>query len=285
VRVALVSAASAKHLDDDLPPLVRALEGAGACPEIVAWDDDAVEWRAFDAAVVRSAWDAAARRAEFVAWARAMPVRLMNGPDVLAWNTEKTYLLDLASKGVPITPTTYVRPGDAIDLPEGEIVVKPAVSAGSLDTARYAAAARAEAEEHVRRLVGQGRVTMVQPYQRAVDAHGETGLIYFGGVFSHAIRKGPILVPGTAFVEGLFAQETISPRTPAADERAIAERTLDAVPFGRDALLYARVDIVRGTDGAPIVLELELTEPSVYLKHGAGAAERFARAICARLAS
>jgi hypothetical protein len=92
------------------------------------------------------------------------------------------------------------------------------------------------------------------------------------------------LVPGTAFVEGLFAEESIAPRTPSAEERAVAERTLDAVPAGRGSLLYARVDLVPGPDGAPLVLEVELTEPSVFFAHAPGAADRFARAICDKVA-
>jgi glutathione synthase/RimK-type ligase-like ATP-grasp enzyme len=286
LRVALVTATGARHLDEDLPPLLAALEGVGAAPEIVVWDDVALDWRAFDVAVLRSAWDYAPRRDAFVAWARALPVPLMNGADVVAWNTDKRYLADLAARAVPITPTVWIAKGEPIRVPcERETVVKPAVSGGAMDTARYPAGARAEAEAHVRRLHAEGRVAMVQPYQAAVDVDGETALVFFGGVFSHAVRKGPILVPGTALVEGLFAQETIEPRAPSARERQVAEQALDAVPTsvgGRRGLLYARVDVVPGADGAPLVLELELTEPSVFLLHAPGAADRFAREISDR---
>jgi hypothetical protein len=285
-RVALVSAASARHLDEDLPPLVRALEELGAQAEIVVWDDPAVPWRAFDGAVVRSAWDYPPRRDAFVAWAHALPVPLLNGAEVLAWNTDKRYLEDLAARGIPITHTTYIGPNDPILLPEAdELVVKPTVSGGANDTARYRD--RTAAEEHVRRLAAVGRVAMVQPYQSSVDTNGETALVFFADVFSHAIRKGPLLVPGTTFVEGLFAQETIDPKTASDEELAVAESVLDAIPKevgGRGALLYARVDLVLGEGGTPLLLELELTEPSVFLPHAKGAAAVFARAILAKLA-
>jgi glutathione synthase/RimK-type ligase-like ATP-grasp enzyme len=281
--IALVTAAAARHLDEDLPLLSRALGDARLDHEIVVWDDASVDWARFDLAVVRSTWDYAPRRDEYVAWARQVP-RLANPADVIAWNTDKRYLRDLARAGIAVTPTTWIEPGDAPRIPDGEIVVKPAVSAGARDTARYAPDARASAIEHVKRLQAEGRTAMVQPYLSGVDEHGETALLFFGGVFSHAIRKGPILIPGAGCVEGLFAKEDISPRAPSEAERALAERTLERVPGGRDRLLYARVDVVPGPDGAPMVLELELSEPSVFLGHAPGAAERFARAIAARAA-
>ena len=283
-RVALVTATAARHLDEDLPPLCRALGDAHLEHDIVVWDDRSVDWASFDLVVLRSAWDYAERRDAFVAWARAVP-RLANPPEVIAWNTDKRYLRDLARDGVAVTPTTWIEPGDSITLPDGDIVVKPAVSAGARHTARYLPDAHAHAREHVRGLQRRGRTTMVQPYLSRIDEHGETALLFFGGVFSHAVRKGPILVPGAAVVEGLFAKEDISPREPTEAERALAERTLDSVPGGRDALLYARVDVAPGIDGAPLVLELELTEPSVFLAHAPGAAGRFARAIGARVAT
>jgi glutathione synthase/RimK-type ligase-like ATP-grasp enzyme len=284
VKIALVTAAQARDLDQDLPPLRAALERRGVRAEPIVWDDAAARWAEWDAAVVRSTWDYAPRRDAFVAWARALPVRLINAPDVLAWNTDKRYLAELAARGVPITPTTWIGPSDEeIDLPAGEIVVKPAVSAGARDTARYGAGERDAARAHVQRLVSARRVAMVQPYQSAVDEHGETGLVFFGGTFSHAIRKAPILRRGAGLVEGLFATEDIQPRAPSAKERAVAEAVLDAVPAGRASLAYARVDLVKGDHGDPLLLELELTEPSVFLRHAEGSADRLAAAILERV--
>jgi glutathione synthase/RimK-type ligase-like ATP-grasp enzyme len=277
----LVTASAARHLDEDLPALAAALDALGVEPAIVVWDDARVDWTGFDLAVVRSTWDYVPRRDAFVAWARGVP-RLANPADVVAWNTDKRYLRDLAGAGIAVTPTTWVEPRDSARLPDGEIVVKPAVSAGANDTARYAANERARAEEHIARLQREGRTAMVQPYVSSVDAHGETALLFFGGAYSHAIRKGPILSASRTDVEGLFAREDIASREPSAAERALAERALDAVPGGRGALLYARVDVILGEGGTPMVLELELAEPSVFLAFDGGAAGRFARAIAER---
>lgn len=288
MTVALVTGAVAAGLDEDLPLLRDALRTLGIASEPVFWDDGAVAWSRFDLVVVRSPWDYFRRRDAFLAWADrvASVAPLANPADVLRWNTDKRYLEDLAAAGVAIAPTTFVGPDattEDLDLPAGDIVVKPAVSAGANDTERHRA--RDGALTHVRRLVEAGRTAMVQPYLHAVDDAGETALLFFGGTYSHAIRKGPILRDGPAeMIEGLFAAEDISPREPGPAERELAERALDAVPGGRDRLLYARVDLVPDDRSAPCVLEVELTEPSAFLSQSPGAAGRFAAAIVARLA-
>jgi O-ureido-D-serine cyclo-ligase len=111
-----------------------------------------------------------------------------------------------------------------------------------------------------------------------VDRDGETALVFFAGQFSHAIRKGPLLPPGRAGSPaiGLFAPEKITARAPGADEMGVADRVLSAIPF--EAPLYARVDLIRDAAGAPVLLELELTEPSLFFAQAAGSAERFAAA-------
>jgi O-ureido-D-serine cyclo-ligase len=124
---------------------------------------------------------------------------------------------------------------------------------------------------------------LLQPYLDRVDEHGETALIFFDGKFSHAIRKGPLLRRGEGPTRALFAAEHITPRQPDAAELALAERTLAAIPFPQP-LLYARVDLIHDANGSPCVLELELTEPSLFFAHAAGSAARFARAIFARVA-
>ena len=289
-RVALVTAAPARGLDEDMPLLLPALGGRGLPAREVVWDDPAIDWGGFDLVVVRSTWDYFARRGEFLAWAeRVGAVATLHNPaSILAWNTDKRYLRELAGAGVAIVPTTFLAPGEPLVLlSPTELVVKPAVSAGSNDTARYDAADGAAARAHVERLQAQGRVAMVQPYQRAVDVHGETALVYFDGELSHAIEKGAIFAARPEIVGGLFAREEIRPRTPSPAEVAAGASVLRALaallPAGSLPLLYARVDLVPLADGSPAVLELELCEPSVFLAHAEGAAERFAAAIARRL--
>jgi hypothetical protein len=228
---------------------------------------------------VRSTWDYTDRRDEFVAWADRLGERLVNPPAVLRWNTDKRYLADLDAARLPVTPTTFLEPGAPIVLPDGRCVVKPAVSAGSRDTASHDAgtAGRAAAAAHVRRLHAAGRVALVQPYLDEVDEHGETALLYCDGAYSHAIRKGAMLQAGPAAVEGLFAPEDIRAREPRPVERSVADAVMAfvAARFGA-APLYGRVDLI-GAD--PVVIEVELTEPSLFFAHDEEAPARFAAAI------
>jgi hypothetical protein len=288
--MALVSARAARGLDEDLPPLLAALDAAGVDAAVADWDDPEVDWAGFRLALLRSTWDYAERFAEFLAWAErtAKLTTLLNPPPVIRWNTDKHYLRDLARAGVPTVPTQFVEPGEsalralARFLEDGlaEWVVKPAVGAGSRDAARYVKGEDRAARDHVERLLDAGRSVLLQPYLDQIDLHGETALIYFTGRFSHAIRKGPLLRRGGAPTDELFAAEQITARTPGADELLIAERALAALPFA--APLYARVDLIPSGDTTPCLLELELTEPSLFFAHAPGAAGRFAQ-LCSQL--
>lgn len=287
MEVALVTAAVARGLDDDLPLLSRALDERGIAHGVVDWDDPSVDWAAVGLAVVRSVWDHPQRRDELLAWARAASdvTDLANPPDVLAWSGDKRYLADLARAGVPVVPTAFADPGEPMDWPDAdEVVVKPAVSAGSIDTARHRRGDRAAADAHVARLHADGRTAMAQPYLRAVEGErGETALVFLGGGLSHCVRKGPMLVPGLRVVAGLFVEEDIRPARPTAAELEVARAALAAVPGGPDRVLYGRVDLVPGDDGGPVVLELELVEPSLFLAHERAAPGRLAEAISRRL--
>lgn len=287
-RVALVTCAVFPDLWSDDHLLRDALRERGVAVEAIRWDDPEADWAGYDLTVIRSPWDYTDRPEAFLAWARSVP-RLANPADIVVWNTDKRYLGDLASAGVPIIPTEYVSPGQIWTPPaDGEWVVKPTVSAGSRDTARYLLPGQAgEAAAHVERLTGAGRIAMVQPYLSAVDTEGETAVLCTpdeGGelTFSHGIRKAAMLtVRGDVKVD--VGSERITPRTPSPAELDLAERVLRVVPGGPERLLYARVDLIPGPDGTPLLIELELTEPSLFLSHAPGAAERLADAILARI--
>jgi hypothetical protein len=292
-RIALATAAQFPDLDEDGPVLLAALAERSAAGEPAVWDDPSVDWSTYDLVVIRSTWDYAPRRDDFVAWAHRVAgvTRLANPAPVVEWNTDKTYLRALADAGLPVVPTDWLVPGDVFAAPaQGEYVVKPSVSAGSKDTNRYRAGEHDEAAvAHAHGLLAAGRTVMVQPYLHEVDVAGETALLFTGGQFSHAIRKGPLLMVGMPAVTGPYKEEQITVRDPSPREHEVAEAVLDALatvaPVDRDTLPYARVDLVPGHDGEPTLLELELTEPSMFLVHdgvdGAAAAGRFADAIIA----
>lgn len=264
----------------------------------VVWDDASADWGAFDTVLVRSVWDADQRRDEFVAWAQRVSAagpRLLNPAEVLDWNTDKRYLAALPPAGLPTVPTRFLEPGRALR-PEvieelgdpAELVVKPARSAGSRDTGRFALPAGFEAAAALAAQIhAADKVVMVQPYLDGVDTLGETALIYFGGAFSHAIRKGPILEVGGELVAGIAAADpAIEPREPSRAERRLGDAAIAWLieHFG-GPLAYARVDLLPGPAGEPVVIELELTEPQLYLPYADGATGRFERAVRALAAA
>ncbi|MCB7136403.1 ATP-grasp domain-containing protein [Cellulosimicrobium marinum] len=298
-RVALATCSVLPDLDADDAPLVRALADRGVDASPAVWDDAEVDWDAFDAVVVRSTWDYSARRDEFVAWADRVP-RLLNSERVLRWNTDKGYLRELEAAGVPVIPTLWLDPARNLSsraihtrLPaQGDFVIKPVVSAGAKDTGRYQsgeAHSRGLAIQHAKNLLVSGREVMVQPYVTSVDTAGEARLVFVDGELSHAARKKTHLTGPHRPTRGLYQQEESS-AFEASDEQAdVARRALqvaaDAVADGDvSSFLYARVDLVASNDGGPVVLELELTEPSLFLALAPGALDRFADAIAARVA-
>jgi glutathione synthase/RimK-type ligase-like ATP-grasp enzyme len=284
--VAFVTCSALPDLEDDDRLTFAPLAARGIDVTPAVWDDPEVDWSGFDLAVLRSTWDYPSRRDEFVAWAARVP-RLANAAATVTWNTDKRYLAELAAAGVDVVPTEWVAPGDTWTAPaDGVWVVKPSVGAGSREIGRYETSdpeQRNRAAEHVKRLAGTGRTVMVQPYLPAVDSAGETAMMYFGGRYSHAIRKGPMLSGPAEAVSGLYLPEVITPREPSPAERAVAEAVLAALPARLAPTLYARVDLIPGPDGRPVLIELELTEPSLFLAHEPGAADRFAAAVAAAI--
>ncbi|EHN12458.1 hypothetical protein PAI11_06350 [Patulibacter medicamentivorans] len=250
------------------------------------WDDPTVDWSAYDAVIVRSTWDYQGRHDEFLTWAARVP-QLHNPAPLLRWNTDKRYLLELAEAGLPTVPTVLLAPGrrPAADEPllRAEHVVKPTVSAGALDTARFAPGEDERRDALLDAIHASGRTAMLQPFVASVDVRGESALLHFDGRLSHAIEKGRILRAGADPIEDDAHLPEIRPHRPTAAELDVAGRLLDHVRerFGV-VPLYARVDLVE-LDGAPVVLELELTEPYLFLGHAPGASARFADAIRARV--
>jgi hypothetical protein len=242
------------------------------------WNDPAVDWDRFRLVLIRSTWDYQLHPREFETWTHALGDRLRNRPEIVRWNITKRYLDTLAGWGFPVVPTSFTEPGEDPRLPDdGEYVVKPAVSAGSKDTARYVAADPADRERalgHAGDLLGAGRDVIVQPFIHSVETDAETAVILLGGEPSHAMRKGPLLERGQGLEEGLFRMEEMEPREAAADELELARAVVERFSREVAAPLYARVDLLRDGDGQPLILELELIEPSLFLDHHEAALDR-----------
>ena len=225
-------------------------------------------------------------RSEFLHWVDRVDARtvMANPPPILRWNVDKHYLRDLQAAGLPCVPTCFAEPGPDDDwreelrvlLEKGPVVVKPAISAGSNDTERHDAFAGARA--HVSSLLALGRSTMIQPYVRRVDVDDETGLVFLGGRFSHAFAKGALLTDTKDVAGGLFARERIEPRIADGSQLDIGRRAMGWLTSRFGDVLYARIDLLPG-DSGPMIVEAELTEPSLFLGTDPSAAANAARAI------
>jgi hypothetical protein len=283
-RVALATCAEHPALDDEGHLLLDALREIAIDAEPAVWTaEPAGGWGAYDLVVLRSTWDYTFMPDRFLRWTSGIGERLLNTPDVVAWNADKRYLFDLVHAGLATVPTQLVAPGAPFHPPPGRFVAKPAVAAGSRGAAVFDAARHDAAQRHVAALHAEGHDVLVQPYLDAVDgAEAETALVFLDGTLSHAMRKGPLLALDLAPPDGLFRQEQMSSAAPAEDVVELGQRVYAYVEhrFGRP--LYARVDVLRDGDGVPRVLELELIEPSLFLDHAPGSAQALAAAIAAR---
>ncbi len=263
-RIVLAGCPALPEGDGDDAGLVEALRARGLHPRWLSWDDPAT-LRA-DLVILRATWDYTERLDEFLAWTLRVP-HLLNPPAVVAWNTDKHYLADLAAAGVPTVPSAFFAPGQRVRIPDGEVVVKPAVGAGSVGALRFRDVAVARA--HAAALHAAGQTALVQPFDPRV-AEGETALVFLRGEQSHAFTKGPMLpAPGEAPVfdeSGTYAEERLRPADPDVELWDVGYAALAAaaahLTIRVTDLLYARVDVLGDTE-ASAVLELELVEPSL----------------------
>lgn len=259
-----------------LARMAKSLEAAGLRVEDRSWTD-AADIGAFDLVMPLLVWGYhldSDWQAQVAIW-ESQGIALQNPPSVLQWNADKAYLGKLQERGAPITPTIFVDRIDETALADAaaafgtdRLIAKPRVSAGAFQTIRWSPGTLLHD--------GPDGAAMIQPYLPSIETQGEISLIYLGGAFSHAISKIP--QPGDFRVQPEF-DGIIAAHRPAPDELEAAEAVLAAA--GED-LLYARVDLVRDLAEKPVLMELELVEPDLYLGYDPEAPARFAQA-CAAL--
>jgi len=280
MHVLLATCRELPELDPDDRLLLTALASRGIEARYAAWDDPGEHWNA-DLIVLRSTWNYYLNPTQFLEWAeyagRAAP--LLNPLDVIFWNHDKRYLLELEHLGVPIVPTRRIVRGGTTPLDDvlhetgwQDVVVKPAISAASYRTRRFQSRSNAAGNQHLAMLLTDGDA-LVQEYMPAVEHHGERSLIWIDGAFTHSVRKSPRLAGGA---EAVSEAVPIGPKELDLGRAALAG-------FEPGKLLYARVDMVPDGADQPRLMELELIEPSLFFLQSPPALERFADAIKSRL--
>jgi glutathione synthase/RimK-type ligase-like ATP-grasp enzyme len=262
--------------DVDQAPLAAALAAGGFDAELVAWDDPMAGWDDPVPTILRSTWNYALDPEGFLSWIDRVSAQatLWNPRAIVRANVHKRYLLELSARGVPIVPTTLVERGGSAKLDAlsatARIVIKPEVGAGSLGT-RVFSPRDPDAAAHLAELTRRG-AALIQPYVRSVDHYGERSLVWIDGEFSHAIRKTPRFAGDVVRIDG--------PLPIADDERAVATAALAPIA---SHILYGRVDLARDDDGPPMVMELELIEPSLFFARAPGSVERYVAGLRRRL--
>src|SRR4051794_22432596 len=287
-RVAIVACRAAPgaadlYPDADRPFLASALDDAGVDAIALPWDDAGVDWSQFAVAVIRSTWNSVDRPAEYLSWARrvAGATALVNPLPAIEWGFDKTYLPGLAARGVPVVPTEWVVDASDWTPPTSVFVIKPSISGGGRETAHYRPDQAPAAEAHVRRVLAAGKTVMVQPHLASVDEAGETKLIFLDGTFSHAVRVGQQLAAGAGVPERPWERLGHAERAdPTSGQLAAAEAVLAAVDAEvASPCVYVRVDLVAGAGGEPLLNEVEVVDPSLFLRFSPPAARRLAEAV------
>ncbi len=294
--LALITDSHSLAMDFDMPLLLDACRARGFTAEVCEWEDPTIDWSHFDAVVLRSPWNCIECIPKFLAWCERISAvtQLFNPLSVVRWNLNKHYLADLAAHGVPVVPSQFVERGEnpllalrsflAAHPQSRELVIKPTVGSYSRGVQRFARPMETEAAQYIAHLLGNACQVILQPYMESIDHDGETNMTYFDGVYSHAIRKSALLMPDGTVNAPL--QDFRKERAATEDERAVALAALNATVAHlalEQPLLYGRVDLIRDNYGEPIVLEMEVCEPSLNLPFDEGGAMRFVQAMTNRL--
>lgn len=227
-----------------------------------SWDGP-VDWSQFDVALLRSTWNYHLTPEAFLEWISSVSAqtRLINPAEAVIWNVDKAYLFELEAQGVPIVPTAT-----SLNREWSKFVIKPRISGGSYMTRVFTAAQTREATEFIAHVANP----IVQPFMDSVDGEGERSIMWIGGTFTHSIRKSPRFDDGEESVSEAY--------DPTAEEIQLATVALEAAP---DGLTYARIDVMRDPEGTLCLSELELIEPSLFLKQNPEALGNLVSAVCA----
>lgn len=270
-------------VDSETPLIEAALNDRGVPTELLNWHENP-DLSPFGLAVLRSPWDLFLDNEKaFLAWLTQteQQTTVLNSSETARKVLDKHYLNKLAATGIPTVSTDFLEVGEPLAIPDTDFVIKPVTAGGACDSARYRAS-DSSGEAHVSYLHAKGLAAMVQPYMSSIDTHGERALVFINDTFDHAIVKDAILTSYDSYEAVRKLHPGPRPHNATPDEQAIAAAAL-TVMAAPGELLSGRVDFVSDDNGNPVVLELELIAPVLFLTHDDGAVDRFAEAIQIRL--
>jgi hypothetical protein len=263
MKIGIATCYNIPEPDIDEAIVIEAFERRGHETHLVAWDEPAIDWSDFDCIIVRSTWNYPDYSEQFADWIGRVSelTTLLNPGTILLANLEKSYLVDIAERGVNVVPTKWINTSEAESLEKlltSKSVIKPAIGAGSMDTQFFEVNELKDATTWLRSM-GPNRMFMVQPYFESINTVGEQSIICIGPEPSHRIVKHPRFAGQEESVDGPFD---------CGEFEALAREVIEPV---KDQILYARVDLMMDDEGVWRLSELELIEPSLFfsLKPGA----------------
>ena len=249
------------------------------------WDDPAVDWSAYELALLKAPWDYFDKYPEFLAWLDLLDqqgVPLLNSSEVVRWNSDKHYLKEIAAAGLPVIPFELLEKGEKALLDPffdyfstDQLIVKPAVSGGAKNTFSFTREEVTGVSEKLFPLLEQ-EAFLVQPFMPQIQQEGEWSFLFFNGRFSHCVLKKA--KSGDFRVQNVHGG-SIHPQEAPAELLEQAEAYITA--FAKDCL-YARVDGVQ-LNGKFYLMELELIEPFLYLAAAPESYENYHQALAAIL--
>lgn len=278
-RVALVTYTKQPALNDSDALVVPQLAARGIDAVAVPWDKKAADWKHFDAVILRSPWDYHTRVDEFRAWLNhldSLSVPVYNDTATVFGNMDKSYLLTLASQGVPVVPTMRVDAGEPVTLPDDwdHIIIKPVFGASAYGIQHFDRENTRAWTKHLNALLKHG-AALIQPFLSTIE-DGEYSLLYFDGVYSHTVKKTPKRGEFRTQPEFGGLEESVPASATMRQTADMIMRALATPP------LYTRIDGVV-VDGTFLLMELELIEPYLFLEFDTHAPQKFADAIAKRL--
>lgn len=297
-KVALVSDSDSLSVDYDMPLIIDAFKRTNVEADVIFWDNANPDWSLYDVVVLRSPWTYMEKIEPFIEFCEKVEQSsvLLNPLSVVVWNSDKSYLKLLEQKGIPIVPTEIIYSETEIQtalasLHESEweineVVIKPTIGAYSFGVIRLSIGDLDKITQHVRYLLQLGKGVIFQPYLNTIERHGETNMIYFCNKYSHAIKKEPLLAKRGETKTPDMEFRTLKEAN--IEEKALAKRVLGLVQSNLELskpLLYARLDFIEDKSGMPLLLELEITEPSLSLPLTPKSVDFFVQSIIERTQS
>ena len=254
--------------------------------DVIAWRSVKVDWDQYQAVYICTPWDYPEDPDSFIALLESIEgssAILVNDMALVHWNLPKTYLRDLQARGAAIVPSLWHDKFDREALPGffdthrcDRIIIKPVVSTNAHNTFLLASAVPAKTIEQLEKTFA-ARPFVVQPFIENVQVEGEYSLFFFSNEFSHAILKTPKEEDFRVQEEYGSSIISVEPESELLETAAEVLSLVDPIP------VYARCDFLRGADGRFLLMELELIEPSLYLRMDSEAPMRFARAFDAHV--